>query len=154
MTTPKKKLRCAYRSHKTGWCINLFEERGPKRYCSQRHQVRDYQERSGRRERGEPLRQAAIERDGGCVLANDRRPCRDTLRVRIVDPAKPRTLENVATVCTYHFAIISNRRFEHRVGPEKHRELKRMQGVEYMRHLKLLNKMGEFFGQNKWQPEP
>lgn len=159
-------VRCAYRSPKLGQCINTFSTRGPKKYCSRKHLVKAYTERrksNGNAPCRNTLRAAAIERDGGCVRrlrpeqiksedelyrmgghelsVYEQAYCRGKLLVRIVDSAKPRTLENVETLCGRHFGMVSNERFRDRVGSQRHSDAKRVQGRNYLTFRLLKAKM-------------
>jgi hypothetical protein len=162
-----QKVRCAYRARRSGGqCLNSFLARGPKKYCSRKHLVKAYTERrksNGSAPCRNPLRAVAIERDGGCVrrLRPDqiksedemqqmggheldlyrRAYCKGKLLVRIVDAAKPRTLENVETLCGRHFGMVSDGRFRERVGPERYQQIKKTQARQYYRLKAMMRKM-------------
>lgn len=161
------KVRCAFRSHRTGRCMNLFDARGPKKYCGRGCQVRAYQRRTGKGHKADPIRVAALSRDGGCVRrigdekekeyidqyvdpnhgkeTGEKGPVSDCstgkLLVRIIDPNKPRTLDNVETLCGRHFGMVSDERFRKRIGPDRYLQTKKMQARQYYRLKAMRRKM-------------
>lgn len=152
-------VRCAYRSRRTGQCIKTFPARGPKQYCRPGHRVRASHERNRRHLKTDAFRHSVIERDGGCVRKRPSQDdwdnggdCAGKLFVRIVDPKRGRTLENVETLCARHFGMKSNEQFRDRVGPEVHRAKKRVQGSNYLTMKLLRLKMSRIYHRDKKNP--
>jgi hypothetical protein len=124
--------------------------------------VKAHKKRTGRRGKRDTFREAAINRDGGCVLRlhpeqikNDdemddmngaeldayvRAHCKGKILVRIVDPAKPRTLENVQTLCGRHFGRLSDQRYRERLGRELYIKTKKVHARAYYRYLAMRRK--------------
>lgn len=67
--------------------------------------------------------------------------CRGRLIVRIVDPAKSRTLENVETLCGRHHGMLSDQKFRERMGYERYRQIKKVQARQYYRLKAMQRKM-------------
>jgi hypothetical protein len=156
--TTTKMVLCAYRPT----CLKTFPERGPKKYCCQGHQVKAHRKRTGRRSKRDTFREVAIHRDGGCIrrlrpeqIKNEdemermwpldldlyvRAHCKGQLQVRIVDPAKPRTLENVQTLCGRHSGRLSDQRYRERLGPELYLKTKKVHARAYYRYIAFRRK--------------
>lgn len=71
--------------------------------------------------------------------------CGGKLLVRVIDPSKPRTLDNVRTLCGHHFGIVSVERFRERVGLAAYRLHKKSQGRQYGIYMGLLQKMDQIY---------
>lgn len=150
----RRMVRCAYSPQ----CINSFPARGPKKYCCAGHRVKASHKRTGRHAKGDPVRLAAIERDGGCVrrllvteeylalhnLAEGEimyvDSCSEKLLVRRIDPTLPRTLGNLQTLCGRHFGMVSDERYRERIGPVRYRDVKKAQARQYYRYRAMRRK--------------